>query len=384
MSSRKIACVTGTRADYPRVRSVLKEIDSRKDLELDIIVTGSHLLRDYGYSAQEIVDDGFTISKKVEIFQGDFDTPLGMAQASARCTDGIAKALSEINPDIVLITVDRVETLASTTAASLMNFPIAHIQGGEVTGTIDESIRHAVTKLSHIHFPATEDAAQRIINLGEDKRYVFNTGCPYIDEIIKLSPVDKKTLSIKYGFDFNKELIIFTQHAVTTEFEDSLRQVEITLEALEKFPDFQIICFFSNTDAGGKKIIDRINQQENFLKIPNMLSTDFLSLMHYASLMIGNSSAGIREAPSFKLPTINIGSRQNGRLRAKNVIDVNHDVDEIEKALTKVLYDKKFKESLMDLENPYGNGHAAKQIVDILQNIELTKELIQKEICYDI
>ena len=192
MSIRKIACVTGTRADYPRVRSVLKEIDSRKDLELDIIVTGSHLLKDYGYSAQEIVDDGFTISKKVEIFQGDFDTPLGMAQASARCTDGIAKALSEINPDIVLITVDRVETLASTTAASLMNFPIAHIQGGEVTGTIDESIRHAVTKLSHIHFPATEDAAQRIINLGENKRYVFNTGCPYIDEIIKLSPVDKK------------------------------------------------------------------------------------------------------------------------------------------------------------------------------------------------
>ena len=165
---RKIVCITGTRADYPRVRSVLKEIESRDNLELYIIVTGSHLLNDYGYSAQEILNDGFRISKKVEMFKGDFDSPLGMAEASARCTKGVAKALSEINPDLVLITVDRVETLASITAASLMNFPIAHIQGGEVTGTIDESIRHAVTKLSHIHFPATADAAQRIIMMGEN------------------------------------------------------------------------------------------------------------------------------------------------------------------------------------------------------------------------
>ena len=194
---RKIACITGTRADYPRVRSVLKEINSRQTLELDIIVTGSHLLQDYGYSAQEIIDDGFSISKEVEMFIGDFDTPLGMAQASARCTSGVAQVLSEINPDLVLLTVDRVETLASATAASLMNFPIAHIQGGEVTGTIDESIRHAVTKLSHIHFPATFDAAQRIINMGENKEYVFNTGCPYIDEINNLIPLDLNLLGEK-------------------------------------------------------------------------------------------------------------------------------------------------------------------------------------------
>ena len=192
---RRIACITGTRADYPRVRSVLKEINSRQNLELDIIVTGSHLLKDYGYSAQEIIDDGFSVSKEVEMFIGDFDTPLGMAEASARCTSGVAHALSEIKPDLVLITVDRVETLASVTAASLMNFPIAHIQGGEVTGTIDESIRHAVTKLSHIHFPATIDAAQRIINMGENKDHVFTTGCPYIDEIRSMVPVGLSRLS---------------------------------------------------------------------------------------------------------------------------------------------------------------------------------------------
>jgi len=178
------------------------------------------------------------------MFLDDFDTPLGMAQASARCTSGVAKALSEINPDILLITVDRVETLASITAASLMNFPIAHIQGGEVTGTIDESIRHAVTKLSHIQFPATSDAAQRIINMGENKDYVFNTGCPYIDEINNLKPTNLSLLGKKYGFDPNKKIIIFIQHSVTTEFEDSLCQVEQTIESLEGFIDTQIISFF--------------------------------------------------------------------------------------------------------------------------------------------
>ena len=381
---RRIACITGTRADYPRVRSVLKEIALRPGLDLDIIVTGSHLLDEYGYSAQEIIDDGFEISKKVEMFKGDFDSPLGMAQASARCTSGIAEALDDIKPDLVLITVDRVETLASITAASLMNFPIAHIQGGEVTGTIDESIRHAVTKLSHIHFPATQDAAQRIINMGEKKEYVFNTGCPYIDEINSMEAVDVGILGEKYGFNSEKKLVIFTQHSVTTEFEESLTQVEETILALENFSEVQIICFFSNTDAGGKKIIDRIGEQANFIKIPNMLSTDFLSLMSHSSLMIGNSSAGIREAPSFKLPVINIGTRQNGRLRAANVIDVNHNSLEIKEAITKCLYNEEFKNSLKELVNPYGVGNAAIQIVDVLENIELNKELIQKEICYEI
>ncbi len=384
MTKRKITCITGTRADYPRVRSVLREINKRKDLELSLIVTGSHLLDDYGYSAQEIIDDGFEISKKVEMFTGEFDTPLGMTEASARCTAGVAKALDQLQPDLVLITVDRVETLASTTAASLMNFPIAHIQGGEVTGTIDESIRHAVTKLSHIHFPATDDAAQRIIMMGENKDLVFNTGCPYIDEIQQVELISKKELSAKYGLDKKKDIVIFTQHSVTTEFKESSYQVEQTIEALKGFSDLQVVCFFSNTDAGGKEIIKKIKDQQNFTIIPNMLSTDFLSLMSHSSLMIGNSSAGIREAPSFKLPVINIGSRQNGRLRASNVIDVDHDIKQIKNAINKVFNDQEFKDSLKNLTNPYGDGTAAKQIVDVLSNVELDQKLIQKEICYDI
>ncbi len=384
MTKRKITCITGTRADYPRVRSVLREIRSREDLELSLIVTGSHLLSEYGYSAQEIIDDGFEISEKVEMFIGEFDTPLGMTEASARCTAGVAKALDQLKPDLVLITVDRVETLASTTAASLMNFPIAHIQGGEVTGTIDESIRHAVTKLSHIHFPATDDAAQRIIMMGENKDLVFNTGCPYIDEIQQVELITREELACKYDLDEKKNFVIFTQHSVTTEFKESSYQVEQTIEAIKGFSDIQVVCFFSNTDAGGKEIIKKIKDQHNFKVIPNMLSKDFLSLMSHSSLMIGNSSAGIREAPSFKLPVINIGSRQNGRLRASNVIDVDHDTKQIKDAINKVFSDQEFRDSLKNLKNPYGDGTAAKRIVDVLSSVELNQKLIQKEICYDI
>jgi len=187
---RKILCITGTRADYPRVKSVLKDINQRKNLELQLVVTGSHLLKEYGYSIQEIINDGFKIDKEVPMFTGDYNSPVGMAKAAAKCTEGIADTLQELNPDLVLITVDRVETLAATVAVCLMNYPIAHIQGGEVTGTIDESIRHAVTKMSHIHFPATKDAAERIIRMGEDPNKVFQVGCPYIDIN---SSIEKKT-----------------------------------------------------------------------------------------------------------------------------------------------------------------------------------------------
>ena len=258
----KLACITGTRADYPRVKSVLREIYSRDNFELQLIVTGSHLLEEYGMSINEIISDGFKIDKKVPMFLGDYNTPHGMVKAVARCTDGIAGALNELKPDLVLLTVDRVETMAAAVAVSLMNFPIAHIQGGEVTGTIDESIRHAVTKLSHIHFPATEDAKNRIIKMGEDPNLVFNVGCPYIDIINSIKKKSKKYLATKYGFSEEKPIIIFTQHSVTTEYGSSSMQINITLEALRNFKNCEIIVFASNTDAGGKEIINALKEKE--------------------------------------------------------------------------------------------------------------------------
>jgi UDP-N-acetylglucosamine 2-epimerase (non-hydrolysing)/GDP/UDP-N,N'-diacetylbacillosamine 2-epimerase (hydrolysing) len=380
--NRRIVCITGTRADYPRVKAVLKEIDSRSNLDLKLIVTGSHLLEEYGHSVREIVEDGYNIAENVHMYVGDFDTPLGMTKAAARCVDGIADALAYLGPDIVLITVDRVETLAAAVTAALMNFPIAHIQGGEVTGTIDESIRHAVTKLSHIHFPATEDAAERIIKMGEPEQLVFKTGCPYIDIINNTKYLRKSDLVKKYNFDANRPLVLLIQHPVTTEYGSSEDQYLTTVNALEAFPELEIIAIYSNADAGGRAIIKEIKKRHHFYVFSNLPSYDFLSLMKAADLMIGNSSAAIREAPSFKLAAINIGSRQNGRLRASNVIDVRHDQVDIQRAIRKALYDDDFKAELESTFNPYGDGKASKRIVDILENINLSANLIQKRICY--
>jgi len=384
ITNRKILCITGTRADYPRVKSVLYEINKRKNLDLQLIVTGSHLLEEYGYSIQEIIDDGFKIDKKIPMFSGDYNSPVGMARAAAKCTDGIAIALEELKPDLVLITVDRIETLAATVAVSLMNFPIAHIQGGEVTGTIDESIRHAVTKMSHIHFPATEDAADRIIRMGENPKMVFQVGCPYIDIIKSIEKKSKEKLAKQYSFSAYKPLIIFTQHPVTTEFGSSANQISITLKALKSFSECQVVAFSSNTDAGGKEIIDTVKKEKNFTHITNMVSSDFLNLMNCANVMVGNSSAAIREAPSFHLPAVNIGSRQQGRLRAENVIDVEHDEEQIIKAIKKGLFDGDFIKKVNETTNPYGDGKSAKRIVEILENIPLNQQLVQKRIAYEL
>ena len=381
---KKICCITGTRADYPRVRSVLKRLKYNPNFILYIVVTGSHLLKEYGYSYKEIVEDGFEIYKKVHMFKNDFNSPYGMALASAECTKGIAHALSEINPDLVLLTVDRVETLAAATAASLMNYPIAHIQGGEITGTIDEVLRHAITKLSHIHFPASKDAKKRILRLGENPKLIFQTGCPYIDELKNYQYLNKVKLSKKYKLDLDKKWVIFTQHAVTTEVNDSLSQIKKTISALNEFPDLEIICFFSNTDAGSKEIIQQNKKQSRFKMFPNMKSEDFASVMKSSKFMIGNSSAGLREAPTFSLPAINIGSRQKGRLRAKNVVDVEHDIIQIIDAINKCLYNLDFLNSLRNLKNPYGNGHSSKKIVEILEKIDIKDISIQKELNYDI
>lgn len=380
-AKRKIACMTGTRADYPRVKSVLSEICKRDSLELNLIVTGSHLLDGFGNSQSEIEKDGFDISAHFDIYADD-DSPYGMAKAAAKCADGMADALNKINPDIVLLTVDRMETMAAAQTSALMNYPIAHIQGGEVTGTIDESIRHAVTKLSHIHFPATPDAAERILKMGENPINIHTVGCPYIDVISNLDFLTKENLAKKYNFNPSRPLVLFTQHPVTTEYGQGSNQINVTINALKLFPEFEILALYSNPDAGGREIINLMKEQSNFHTFPNIHSEDFLGLMKCASLMIGNSSAGIREAPSFKLPCVNIGSRQQGRLRADNVIDVPHNLKSITQAIKRVFDDSDYKKRLESVINPYGDGKSAKRIVDILENIDLSKPLIQKLITY--
>jgi UDP-N-acetylglucosamine 2-epimerase (non-hydrolysing)/GDP/UDP-N,N'-diacetylbacillosamine 2-epimerase (hydrolysing) len=372
--------MTGTRADYPRVKSVLREILRRKELELFLIVTGTHLLPEYGNTVGEIEADGVPIYARVPMYSDD-DTPYGMAKAAARCSDGIADVLNDIDPDIFLITVDRVETLATAQSVLLMNHVMAHIQGGEVTGTVDESIRHAVTKMAQIHFPATPDAGERIVRMGEDPAHVHVTGCPYIDIIMSMEYRSRDELAGSYGFDPARPLVLFTQHPVTTEFGRGTEQMRTTIKALERFQDFEVIALYSNVDAGGRDIVAEMKKNDRFRIFPNIDSRDFLAIMKNADLMIGNSSAGIREAPSFRLPVINIGSRQAGRLRAANVIDVDHDVEAIALAIEEAT-DPSFRTGMKDMVNPYGDGKASARIVDVLAAVELTDELLQKRITY--
>ncbi len=378
----KVMAFTGTRADYPRVKKVLEKIKLNKKIELKIVVSGTHVLKEYGNTYKEIIKDGFKIYKKFNIYDSNYDTLYGATKAISNCTKGFAKILKDYNPDVVLITVDRIETLGATIPASIMNFPIAHIQGGEVTGTIDENIRHAVTKLSHIHLVANDDAKKRIIKLGEHKKYVFNVGCPYIDLIKSTKIISKERLFNKFKLDMNKKTIILIQHAVTTDYGESKNQILKTIDALKKldYNKYQIFSIYSNADPGSKEIIKQIKKAK-FNLVKNIVSGDFINLMKYSNLLIGNSSCGIREAPSFKLPVINIGSRQNRRLRAKNVIDVDHKVNKIKNALDYALNNKKFKKVLKKVKNPYGDGKASDRIVSILKNLNLNK-ITNKVISY--
>ncbi|MEW7978303.1 MAG: UDP-N-acetylglucosamine 2-epimerase [Candidatus Sedimenticola endophacoides] len=385
MGRRTIACMTATRADYPRVKPVLREIARRPGLDLKLIVTGAHLSRAFGHTVDLIERDGFEIAQRVPMYaedaRGRGDSVYDMTKATARCMDGMADALRAIAPDLFLITVDRVETLAAA-AGALMNLPLFHIQGGEVTGTIDESIRHAVTKLAHVHFPATPDAAERIVRMGEAPEHVHQVGCPYVDFIQSLRPLPKETLAQRYGFDPARPLAIFVQHPVTSEYGRGMGQIRATIEALGAFPGLEVFALFSNADAGGREMTDLMRWQAGFCVHPNLHETEFLSLMHHASVMVGNSSAGIREAPSFGLPVVNIGSRQQGRLRACNVIDVPHQSEAIAAALERALNDAAFRARAAACVNPYGDGHAASRIVDILEGQPLGPELTQKIIAY--
>ena len=383
MKKIKIVCITATRADYPRIKSLLQEIKNDKFFSLKIIVTGQHLSSFFGNTYKEIIQDKFEIYKKIPILKPKKNSLAEMTKSVGRLILTLPDVLNKLKPDLVLITVDRVETLGAALVSSYMNFPTIHVQGGEVTGTIDEHIRHAVTKLSHVHFVANNDARKRLIRLGENKKYVFNTGCPYIDIINKLKIKKKKYLEKKYKINLKKKLIIFIQHPVTTEYEKTFKQISLSLKAVKKFKECQIVAFYSNSDAGGLRIINEIKKIKNIKFIKNMNSDDFLSLMKHSDCIVGNSSSAIREAPSFSTPAVNIGSRQRNRLSAKNVINVNFSQKNIEYAISKCLYNKKFIKSLKQIKNPYGDGTASKKIIKILKKkIDFKKIVKNKVISY--
>jgi UDP-hydrolysing UDP-N-acetyl-D-glucosamine 2-epimerase len=371
-----IAVFTGNRAEYGLQYPVLKAIDAHPNLEYRLIVSGAHLDKNFGNTIQEINDDGFEIHAEVDIIL-DESSPFATSQA---------------------IGTGRFEGFAAVIAATQMNIPTAHIEGGDITegGALDDSVRHAMTKLAHIHFTTNQQASNRLLGMGEAPWRVHTVGFPAIDLIQDGNYATSNELVDIYELDLAKPVILFTQHSVTTEFHEAANQIKPALFALKKLAlaGAQIIITYPNNDAGGRKIIDTINDfsRSDFLGIKNIQIYSSLGRYNYHGILalasnpenqiccVGNSSSGIKETPAFGCPTVNIGSRQEGRLRAENVIDAEYDEASIYKSIESCLYDKNFRETSLTCINPYGIGDAGIKIAKALDEIEIEpKKLLRKE-----
>lgn len=377
MQKRKIAVVITARPSYSRVKTVLSAIQEHANLELQLIIAASALLDRYGSAVNYIEKDGFAIAAKV------FNVLEGENLTAAAKTTGIgilelSTVFDNLKPDIVVTVADRFETMATAIAASYMNIPLAHIQGGEVTGNIDEKVRHAITKLADYHFVASESAKERVIKLGEESDIVFNTGCPSIDLASEI--INSKTLSfdpyVKYGGvgakpNLSNGYLIVMQHPVTTEYKNSRKHIEVTLEAIYKL-NKPTLWFWPNVDAGadgtstGIRAFREQHQLPNVHFFKNMEGKDFLQLLKHSDCLIGNSSVGIRECAFLGVPVVNIGSRQNRRDRGGNSVDVSYSQLEIENAIIHSIEKGKVAPSLI-----YGNGSAGKKIGNLLATVPL-------------
>lgn len=381
---KKICVVTANRAEYTRVKSVLEAIKKHPRLEYVLIVIGAHLLRKYGNTQREIERDGFKIHERIyNTVEGE--TPVTMAKSAGLAIIELATVIDEHKPDFVLVLTDRYETLSAAIAASFLNIPVAHIQGGEVTGTIDESIRHAISKFAHIHFPATEASRERIIKMGEEARFVFNVGCPATDLLLRAKIRPQKNVlldeeirnkNIRPGRPF----ILALQHPVTTEFGKGYKQIEATLSAIRRVGT-QAIMLWPNVDAGSEHIVTAIrryleqNAVKNIFMFRHISNGLFIQLMYHCRCLVGNSSAGIRESCYFGTPVVNIGTRQHGRERGANVLDAGYDGREIESGIR-----AQIKHGRYPAENIFGDGNAGKAIARILSSLDGVK--IQKTITY--
>ncbi len=379
---RKILITTGTRAEYGILRPLLKAISASKKLELILVVTGMHLSKKHGYTINEIKKDGFKIHATVDMMPKE-DSLYHMSLALGKAIISFSKVFRKLKPDINLILGDRDEMLASAIAAYHMNIPIAHIHGGDKSqGGIDEYNRHAITKMSNIHFAATKKSKERIIKMGENPKYVFLTGSPGIDEIVsKIST--RKEIREKYGLEFSDNEILLVQHPITTETDLVGQQILATLRAVVRTKR-QTIAIAPNSDAGNKIIFHYLksySKKYSFIRLYNSLPRkDYLSMIKNCGVLIGNSSSGIIDASYFGTPVVNIGIRQKGRETGLNVQHVEYfNTNLIYQKIMKAL---KIRKKPQKMSYVYGNGNASKKIVNYLEKTELNKDLIKKQIFY--
>lgn len=381
--ARKICVVTGTRAEYGLLKPVIDAILLHPKLALQLVVAGMHLEERFGLTIKEIEQDGIKIDGKVKLCP-EIDSGLETAKSIGVGIKDFAEVYDKLRPDIVLVLGDRFEPLAAAIAAAFMRIPVAHIHGGDRTkGGLDEPTRHSISKFASIHFPVTKNSAERLIKMGEAPENIFVSGAPGLDSIIN-SPIPSKDSLEKYlGFKLKKPTILFVQHSISTRPELSRKQITESLQAIVDLK-YETILICPNSDSGNKAIFEEIEKfkKHKFIHILKSMKHEYyLSLMKNADVMVGNSSSGIIEAPSFKLPVVNIGWRQEDRERAINIIDCVHKKEEIISSIKKALSEE-FKESLKDCVNPYGNGTAGKLVAKNLSEIMLSKELIEKKITY--
>ncbi len=383
---RRIGVVTGTRAEYGLLKPVMEAIREHPLLELQTIVAGMHLDKQFGLTYREIEQDGFNVDKKV-FMPIDDDSSYAMSSSIGKGVTEFSSCYEELRPDFVLILGDRTEALAAVIAASYMRIPVAHIHGGDVSkGGLDESARHAITKFANIHFPATELSAERIRMLGEDDWRIQVVGAPGLDPILHEEIISKSQLEDKLGFKLQHPTILVLQHSVTTMPDKAADQMKETLRAALALGK-KIIVVYPNSDAGGRAIVEVIeqhnNQSDKIHLFKSLEHSIFLSLLKHVDVMVGNSSCAIIETSSFGLPVVNIGIRQDGRERAQNVIDVDHDYNEITTAIQKA-FSPDFKKTLQNCVNPYGGGNAGVKIADTLSKVETNLDLLQKQLSYDL
>ena len=379
---KKICVIATSRATYGYKRKIIQQIKKDKSLKLQVIVTGMHLMKKYGYSINELKKDKVPINEKIKIFS-NIDSNTHFVKGLSKEMYKLSNSFFKLKPDLVLVTGDRAEMFIAAVTAVYMNIPVAHIQAGDLSGHIDGSVRHAITKISHIHFASCKDSADRVKKMGEQKWRVFNVGAPQLDDLIDF----KKKIKIKQNIKvlLNQQYFLIIQHPVLVEKNETFKNFKNTLVATEDYKEYKKIIIYPNVDSGNKKIIQLIKKYQkknDFIIFKNIERENFKRILRNSKLILGNSSCGILEAPTFKIPAINIGNRQRDRMQAVNVINSEYKVKKIKKALNRALKNKFFKLKLKHCKNPYGSGKSSEKIIKIIKKIKINKKLLDKRMIY--
>jgi len=386
VSNIKICVVTGSRAEFGLLYCLLKKINLEKTFQLELIVTGSHLEKEFGKTINEITSSGINISKKINIVSNDY-TKIGITKSITMLFKSMPNVLNKIKPNLMIILGDRYEIFGSAICAYFLNIPIAHFHGGELTyGSIDDGLRHSITKLSHFHFVSNKIYKDRIIQMGENPKKIFIVGGMGVENIKKTKKLNKNQLQKILKIKFSKKNILATFHPLTIKNSHNKKYINNILKALDQFSNINIFFTRSNADSDNliinKEIVKYVKKNPKKCFYFNSLGMQkYLSLLKNVDCIIGNSSSGIIEAPSLSVPTINIGNRQSGRLKANSIIDCNYEVSSIVKAINKI-YSKKFSKKLLNLKNPYGIGNSSKKSINILKKIDFKN--IKTKVFFDL